>query len=62
MELPLLLIIIGIGVVHARKLAVRRWGEGPGFRRLVRALPILSAILITAIGLWLCFDSVRPRS
>lgn len=50
------LVAIGIAVVKFRNFAGSRWGNG----RVVRALPLLSACLITAMGLWLCFESVRP--
>jgi ABC-type nickel/cobalt efflux system permease component RcnA len=53
------LIALGVAVVHARKLAVDRWGDGPALRRVARALPLLSAVVITALGLWLCFESVH---
>jgi nickel/cobalt transporter (NicO) family protein len=53
------LIALGVVVVHARKLAVNTWGEGPGLRRVARTLPLVSAVVITALGLWLCFESVR---
>ena len=49
------LVLIGILVVKGRNFATSKLGEG----RLVRALPILSAVFVTAIGLWLCIESVR---
>jgi nickel/cobalt exporter len=49
------LVLIGILVVKGRNFATSKLGEG----RLVRALPILSAIFVTAIGVWLCVESVR---
>ena len=49
------LVLIGILVVKTRGFLGSRWGEG----RLVRALPLLSAVAITGIGLWLCAQSVR---
>jgi ABC-type nickel/cobalt efflux system permease component RcnA len=51
------LVAIGIVVVKARRFAGSRWGEG-GF---VRALPIISAILVAALGLWLCYESVHAE-
>jgi ABC-type nickel/cobalt efflux system permease component RcnA len=50
------LIALGIGVVSARHLAGKhldRW------QPVVRALPIVSALVVTVLGLWLCYDSVR---
>ena len=52
------LVAIGLVVVRARDLAGDRF-EGPGFRRFVRALPIVSAVVITALGFWLCFESMH---
>lgn len=49
------LVLIGILVVKGRNFATSKLGEG----RLVRALPILSAVFVTAIGIWLCVESVR---
>jgi ABC-type nickel/cobalt efflux system permease component RcnA len=51
------LVAVGILVVYARGFADSRWGEG----RLVRALPVISAVLVTGIGLWLCCDSVLSK-
>jgi ABC-type nickel/cobalt efflux system permease component RcnA len=52
------LVLIGILVVCAKGLVAYGWGES----RLVRALPVVSAILITLLGLWLCYDSIQARS
>jgi ABC-type nickel/cobalt efflux system permease component RcnA len=49
------LVLIGILVVKFRNFAGSRWGEG----RLVRALPIVSALLVTAMGVWLCYEAVQ---
>jgi nickel/cobalt exporter len=49
------LIAIGILVVRVKGFAGSRWGES----RFFRALPIMSAVLITGLGLWLCYDSVH---
>jgi ABC-type nickel/cobalt efflux system permease component RcnA len=51
------LVLIGILVVKAKGFAGSHWGES----RFFRGLPIISAALVTGIGLWLCYDSVRPR-
>jgi ABC-type nickel/cobalt efflux system permease component RcnA len=58
--LAMTLVVLGIVVVYAHRHASARWGESDRFRRVVRVLPIFTAALITALGLWLCFDSVRP--
>jgi nickel/cobalt transporter (NicO) family protein len=49
------LVLIGIMVVKFRRFAGSRWGEG----RLVRALPIVSALLVTVMGFWLCYEAVH---
>lgn len=54
------LVALGVGVVWARNWAIARWGEGPRMKRVVRLLPLLSAALITVLGLWLCYDSLHP--
>ncbi|HEY7153876.1 MAG TPA: hypothetical protein VH575_07935, partial [Gemmataceae bacterium] len=56
------LVALGVGVVWARKWAVARWGGGPRMRKLVNVLPLLSAAVITALGLWLCYDSLHPET
>jgi ABC-type nickel/cobalt efflux system permease component RcnA len=52
------LILIGIGVVYVKGFATARFGSG----RLVRALPLVSAVLVTGLGLWLCYDSLHPQA
>ena len=39
------------------RFAGSRWGSG----RLFRALPIASALVVTVLGLWLCYDSLPHR-
>jgi ABC-type nickel/cobalt efflux system permease component RcnA len=56
------LVALGIGVVWARDWAIARWGDGPSVRKLVRLLPLLSAAVITVLGLWLCYDSLHPQA
>jgi ABC-type nickel/cobalt efflux system permease component RcnA len=53
------LVLLGIVVVYARKEAAARWGASPRLSRVVRALPVISASLVLALGLWLCFDSAH---
>lgn len=50
------LVLIGIMVVHVKGFAGSHFGSS----RLFRALPMVSAALVTCLGLWLCYDSV-PR-
>ncbi len=54
------LVALGVSVVWARNWAIARWGEGPRMKRVVRLLPLLSAAVITMLGLWLCYDSLHP--
>jgi ABC-type nickel/cobalt efflux system permease component RcnA len=49
------LIAIGIAVVSLKGFAASHWGGS----RLIRALPLVSAVLVTCLGLWLCYDSVH---
>lgn len=56
------LVVLGISVVWARDWAVTRWGGGSRVRKLVRALPLVSAALITGLGLWLCYASLHPET
>jgi ABC-type nickel/cobalt efflux system permease component RcnA len=49
------LILIGIGVVYFKGFVSSHWGES----RLIKALPLISAALVTAMGLWLCYESIR---
>jgi ABC-type nickel/cobalt efflux system permease component RcnA len=51
------LILIGVLVVHTKALAGSRWDHS----RLFKTLPLLSAVLVTALGLWLCYSSLRPN-
>ncbi|MFO0968801.1 MAG: hypothetical protein U0793_24870 [Gemmataceae bacterium] len=51
------LVLIGIAVVKFRGILGDRWGEG----RLVRALPILSAIVVTLMGFWICYEAVNGK-
>jgi ABC-type nickel/cobalt efflux system permease component RcnA len=53
--LAAVLVLIGILVVRFQGFASSRWGEG----RLVRSLPVLSALVVTALGVWLCYEAVH---
>jgi nickel/cobalt transporter (NicO) family protein len=50
------LVAVGIVVVSAKGLAGGRWGES----RVFRLLPVVSALVVFALGLWLCYDSLHP--
>ncbi|HZT81144.1 MAG TPA: hypothetical protein VFA26_13010 [Gemmataceae bacterium] len=49
------LIAVGMLVVTSKRFAGSHFGEG----RLFRALPLVSAALVTILGLWLCYDAVH---
>ena len=49
------LVLVGILVVRTKGLAGKRLERSP----LYRALPVVSAALVTCLGLVLCYDSVR---
>jgi ABC-type nickel/cobalt efflux system permease component RcnA len=48
------LVALGMAVVYAKKSVGRHWGDS----RLFKALPVLSAALVTCIGLWVCYTSL----
>ncbi len=52
---------LGVSVVHARNFAGSRITQNERFKRFFRALPLLSAIAITLVGLWLCYDGLHAR-
>jgi ABC-type nickel/cobalt efflux system permease component RcnA len=49
------LVLVGLLVVHMRRFAESRLGEG----RFIRALPVASAVAIIVVGFWLCYHNVR---
>jgi ABC-type nickel/cobalt efflux system permease component RcnA len=51
------LIVTGILVVKVKGFAASRWENS----RLIQALPLISAVLVTVMGLWLCYDSVHQN-
>jgi ABC-type nickel/cobalt efflux system permease component RcnA len=53
------LVVLGILVVRAGEAARARFGEGERFQKVVRALPLVSAAVITALGLGLTFVAAR---
>ncbi len=53
--LAAVLIAIGVLVVRTKSLAGKRWENS----RVFRALPLVSAVLVTALGLWLCYRAVQ---
>jgi ABC-type nickel/cobalt efflux system permease component RcnA len=55
--LAAVLVAIGILVVRVKGVAGSRWGES----RLFRTLPLVSAMIVTGLGLWLCYDSLHSQ-
>jgi ABC-type nickel/cobalt efflux system permease component RcnA len=51
------LVLVGVLVVQVPHFARSRWGNG----RVVRALPIISAVLVTLMGVWLCYEGVHGQ-
>ena len=47
------LVLIGVLVVKIKGFGSSRFGDG----RIVRTLPILSAVVVTLLGIWLCIDA-----
>jgi nickel/cobalt exporter len=54
------LVLVGIVVVSAKRVAQDRLGKDGRFERVFRALPIVSAAVIMVMGLWLCRESLSP--
>jgi ABC-type nickel/cobalt efflux system permease component RcnA len=55
--LAAVLVATGILVVKLKRFATSRWGEG----RIVKALPIISAVIMLLIGLWMCQHALQQR-
>jgi ABC-type nickel/cobalt efflux system permease component RcnA len=55
--LAAVLVAIGVLVVHVPRFVESRFGNG----RLLRALPIISAILVTLMGIWMCYEGVHGQ-
>jgi len=49
------LVLIGIAVVKFRNLLGDHWGDG----KIIRALPIISAVVVTLMGFWICYEAVN---
>ncbi len=56
--LAAVLVGVGLSVVYARQFTAERM-KSRRLERIARLLPLVSAILITGVGLWLCYDSVH---
>jgi nickel/cobalt exporter len=55
--LAVVLVLLGILVVQAPRYVESRFGSG----RLLKALPIISAVFVTLMGLWLCYQGVHVK-
>jgi nickel/cobalt transporter (NicO) family protein len=55
--LAVVLVVIGVLVVQVPRFVEARGGGG----RVLNALPIMSAILVTMMGLWLCYEGVHGK-
>ena len=59
--LAAVLVSVGLGVVYAQRFTAAHM-KSKRLERAARLLPLVSAVLITAMGLWLCYDSVQNAS
>jgi ABC-type nickel/cobalt efflux system permease component RcnA len=55
--LAAVLVLVGVLVVQVPNFARSRWGNG----KIVRALPIVSAVVVTLMGVWMCYEGVQGR-
>jgi ABC-type nickel/cobalt efflux system permease component RcnA len=53
------LIGVGLGVVWTKRFTGARLTGRGRLARLFRVLPVASALFVTAIGLWLCYESIH---
>jgi nickel/cobalt transporter (NicO) family protein len=53
--LAMVLVLLGVGVVLAHRAGGRRFGE----RKWFQMLPVISAVMLLVMGLWLARDGVR---
>ncbi len=56
--LAAVLVAVGLGVVWTQRFTAAHI-KSKRLEQLIRLLPIVSAILITGVGFWLCYDSVH---
>ena len=58
--LATVLVLIGLAVVGAKKVAQLAAPSSNWLDRIAKPLPILSAAVITLVGLWLCYGALHP--
>ena len=56
--LATVLVAIGLGVVCSRRFSIAVWGDSRRLQRLLRVLPLVSAVVVIVLGLWMCYDGV----
>jgi ABC-type nickel/cobalt efflux system permease component RcnA len=59
--LATVLVVLGLVVVGAKQATQMAAPASGRLNRLARALPILSAIVVTLMGLWLCREALNPH-
>ena len=55
------LIAIGLSVVYSGRVGSSRWGERAWFKQAIRWLPVIGAVIVTAIGLFMMSTSGIAR-
>jgi nickel/cobalt exporter len=56
--LATVLVVLGIAVVGAKEVVAARAASSGRLQKLVKALPIVSAVVVTLLGLWLCREAL----
>lgn len=59
--LSLVLILLGLSVVYSSRIGSSRWGQRTWFKRVVQWMPIVGAVIVVAIGLFMCATSGIAR-
>ena len=60
--LATVLVMLGIAVVGAKQVVAARASASSGrLQTIVKALPIVSAVVVTLLGLWLCREALNPH-
>jgi nickel/cobalt transporter (NicO) family protein len=57
--LAAVLVGVGMAVVSAQRFSAAVLGDSSRLERISRFLPIVSAVLVTALGLWMCYGAVH---
>jgi nickel/cobalt exporter len=59
--LATVLVVLGIAVVGAKQVVAARASSSGRVHTLVKVLPIVSAVVVTLLGLWLCREALNPH-